>query len=94
MAKFNYHNIHNQFDGCKQALDSAIVELALIQPIIAAARDRFVACGDDGRAEALINDTFQSTFVLHSRARLIQQALARAERHAMAARDDFRSQSA
>ena len=95
MAKhFDYKNINIHFDNCKQALNSAIVELALIQPVIVSVREGFVACGNDEQAERLINDTFQSTSMLHSKARLIQQAFARAEKCAMAARDDFWSQSA
>ena len=40
--RFNYTGINDSFDNCKRALDEAIVELSLIQPIITAARSRFV----------------------------------------------------
>ena len=94
MKHFNYKNITSSFDDCQRALDEAIVELARIQPIIISTRERFTACGNDEQAERLINETSQSTFMLLSRATIIQQALARADGCAIAARDDFRSQSA
>ena len=98
--QFNYANISSNFDDCQKALDSAIVNLARLQPAIVSTREIFVVCGRNvhaptkKKAERLINEMFQSTTMILSRATLIQRDLARAERCAKAAMDDFRRQSA
>ena len=87
-----YKEINGHFDDCKEELSKAIVELALIQPLIIKAHSKFTACGNDTEAEAIIREVRQLTCLLEVKAAIIYESILHAHEAAIKAKQNLINQ--